>query len=73
LSNLIAGFALLLYRPFREGDQVQLTTPLGIMTATIESIMLGHTLLRDVEDSQIIVPNSMMANMVIIRVHQKGK
>ncbi len=73
LGNLIAGFALLLYRPFRMGDQVQLTTPRGITTATIETLMLGYTLLRDAEDNQVIVPNSMMANMVIIRIQQKEK
>lgn len=71
LGNLIAGFALLLYRPFKVGDRVQLTTPRGIMTAKIETLMLGYTLLRDDEGNQIIVPNSMMANIVIIRIQQK--
>jgi len=71
LSNLIAGFALLLYRPFRVGEQVQLMTPRGMMTATIQTLMLGYTFLRDDEDNQIIVPNSMMANIVIIRIHPK--
>ena len=70
LSNLIAGFALLLYRPFRVGDLVQLTTPRGVMTAKIETLMLGYTLLRDNDGNQIIVPNSMMANIVIIRLEQ---
>lgn len=69
LGNLISGFALLLYRPFRVGDQVQLTTPRGVMTAKIEAIMLGYTILRDDEANQIIVPNSLIANIVIIRVH----
>jgi small-conductance mechanosensitive channel len=71
LGNLIAGFALLLYRPFRVGDQVQLMTPRGIMMAKIETLMLGYTLLLDAENNQIIVPNSMMANIVIIRINQK--
>jgi len=71
LSNLIAGFALLLYRPFRVGDRVQLMTPRGITSARIETLMLGYTFLRDDEDNQIIVPNSMMANVVIIRLQQK--
>jgi small-conductance mechanosensitive channel len=69
LGNLIAGFALLLYRPFRVGEQVQLMTPRGVMTAKIESLMLGYTLLRDSEENQIIVPNSMMASIVLIRIH----
>jgi len=68
LGNLISGFALLFYRPFRVGDQVQLTTPRGLMTAKIETLTLGYTLLRDGEDNQIIVPNSMMANIVLIRI-----
>ena len=73
LSNLIAGFALLLYRPFRVGDQVQLMTPRGVMTATVETLMLGYTFLRDAEDNQIIVPNSMIGSIVIIRVHPTEK
>jgi small-conductance mechanosensitive channel len=73
LSNLIAGFALLLYRPFRIGDRIQLMTPRGVMTATIETLSLGYTLLRDDEGNQIIVPNSMMANIILIRVNPPEK
>lgn len=71
LGNLVAGFALLLYRPFRVGDQVQLNTPKGVMTARIESLTLGYTFLRDDEENQVIVPNSVMASVVIIRNPQK--
>lgn len=34
LGNLIAGLSLVLYRPIRVGDTVQLTTPRGLSTAT---------------------------------------
>ncbi len=71
LSNLVAGFALLLYRPFRLGDEVQLNTPKGVMTARVESLTLGYTFLRDEDENQIIVPNSVMANAVIIRNAKK--
>ena len=71
LANLIAGFALQLYRPVRTGDRVQLVTPRGLMTATVESLTLGYTQLHDDEGNQIIVPNSIMANVVIIRVPPK--
>jgi small-conductance mechanosensitive channel len=71
LGNLIAGFALLFYRPIRVGDRVQLNTPRGLMTATVESVTLGYTLLHDDEDNQIVVPNSIMANVVIIRITPK--
>ncbi len=71
LGNLIAGFALLLYRPFRVGDTVQLNTPRGVMTGVIDSLTLGYTVLLDDEGSQIIVPNSVMASVVIIRLPKK--
>ncbi len=71
LGNLVAGFALLLYRPFHIGDEVQLNTPKGVMTATVEALTLGYTFLRDEEDNQVIVPNSVMASVVIIRNPKK--
>ena len=35
LSNLVAGFSLLLYRPFHIGDRVQLGTPRGASIGTV--------------------------------------
>jgi len=68
LSNLIAGFSLLLYRPFHLGDQVQLTTPKGVQTGTVYSLSLGYTVLLNAENEEIIVPNSVMVSQVIIRL-----
>lgn len=73
LGNLISGFAILLYRPFRVGDQIELMTPRGVMSAKIETLMLGYTFLRDKEGNQIIVPNSIMANIVLIRARAHDK
>jgi small-conductance mechanosensitive channel len=68
LSNLIAGLSLVLYRPVRVGDQVQLTTPTGLATATVELLSLGYTTLRDGDGNQILVPNSVMMSTVVIRL-----
>ena len=46
LGNLIAGLALLLYRPFRVGDRLQMITPGGMVTAVVETLTLGYTFLR---------------------------
>jgi small-conductance mechanosensitive channel len=51
---------------------VQLDTPKGLVTATIESLSLGYTLLRDSEGAEIIVPNSVMASSVVVRLGQKN-
>ncbi len=73
LGNLIAGISLLLYRPFHVGDRVQLTTPKGLITGVVESLTLGFTVLRDADDEQVIVPNSVMISVVIIRLPPEKK
>jgi len=71
LANLIAGLSLLLYRPFQVGDRVQLATPKGLMSGTIESLSLGYTSLQSADGEQIIVPNSVMGSAVIILLPPK--
>jgi hypothetical protein len=46
LGNLIAGLSLLLYRPFKLGDRLQVTAPTGLETGFVESLTLGYTLGR---------------------------
>jgi moderate conductance mechanosensitive channel len=72
LANLIAGLSLVLYRPIRIGDSVQLNTPKGIVTATVEMLSLGYTILRDAERNEILVPNSVMTNNIVIRLAKKN-
>ena len=52
----------------RVGDNVQLNSPKGLIAATVETVSLGYTILRDAEASEIIVPNSVMAGSVVIRI-----
>ncbi|HEY3645650.1 MAG TPA: mechanosensitive ion channel domain-containing protein [Gammaproteobacteria bacterium] len=66
LSNLVAGFSLVMYRPFHVGDEVQLTTPKGLTTGTVTNLSLGYTMLQDKDGEKIIVPNSVMSTNVVI-------
>jgi small-conductance mechanosensitive channel len=72
LGNLIAGLSLVLYRPMRVGDRVQVNTPKGVVTATVELLSLGYTTLRDADNNQILVPNSVMMGSVVIRLVGNG-
>lgn len=73
LSNLVAGFSLVMYRPFHVGDEVQLTTPKGLTTGTVKSLSLGYTVLHDNKDDQeIVVPNSVMSSNVMILTKARG-
>ncbi|MBV6522903.1 MAG: hypothetical protein MNPFHGCM_03053 [Gemmatimonadaceae bacterium] len=68
LGNLIAGFSLVLYRPIRVGDTIRIGSPVGVVSATVQSISLGFTVLRDEEEHEVVVPNSVMMSSTIIRV-----
>jgi small conductance mechanosensitive channel len=69
LGNLIAGLSLLLYRPIRLDDLVQVATPAGPETGIVEQLTLGYTLLRTADDRRIVVPNSTMATQVTVNLN----
>ena len=68
LGNLIAGFSLVLYRELRVGDSICIDSPKGVVTARVELISLGFTILRDAQQQEVIVPNSTMMNSTVVRV-----
>ena len=68
LGNLVAGFSLVLYRQIRVGDRVRLDSPIGAVTAQVEVISLGFTVLRDDQNNEVIVPNNVMMSNTLIRI-----
>ncbi|MBE0619075.1 MAG: mechanosensitive ion channel family protein [Burkholderiales bacterium] len=68
LGNLVAGLGLLLYRPFRVGDRLQVMAPTGVETGTVESLTLGYTILATFDNRRIVLPNSSVSNQVIVNL-----
>jgi small conductance mechanosensitive channel len=68
LGNLIAGISLILYRPFKVGDRLQITAPTGLETGTVESLNLGYTVLKTDDNRRVVVPNSAMASQTTINL-----
>jgi small conductance mechanosensitive channel len=68
LGNLIAGISLLLYRPFKLGDRLQVIAPTGLETGTVENLTLGYTLLKTDDNRHVVVPNSLMASQTNINL-----
>jgi small-conductance mechanosensitive channel len=66
LGHLIAGVALLLYRPFALGDILVVATPTGKEKGTVKAFTLGYTKLVTDDGRWIVVPNSVMISSVII-------
>jgi len=75
LGNLIAGISLVLYKPFRRGDRVQVAAPTmnGFEMGEIEDISLGYTVLRTDDGRQIVIANGTMAQQTIIKLVSGAK
>jgi small-conductance mechanosensitive channel len=68
LGNLISGISLVLYRPFKLGDRIQVSVPAGTEIGTVESINLGYTVLRTADERRLVIPNSTMASQTSINL-----
>jgi small conductance mechanosensitive channel len=68
LGNLIAGISLVLYRPFKIGDRVQVSAPTGLETGLVMNIDLGYTILRTPDQRLLVIPNSNMASQTTVNL-----
>ncbi|MCC6722772.1 MAG: mechanosensitive ion channel family protein [Bacteroidia bacterium] len=66
LSNIISGIFIVASKPFRVGDYIELNLE---HKGTVEDITLRHTIIRDVQNNRIIVPNSKINNETIVNYH----
>ena|SRR5579859_2428539 len=68
LKNFFAGVYLLLERPFRVGDTVQVKDQLGV----VENIGVRTTMLRTTANVQVLVPNAVVfAEVVSNHTHER--
>jgi MscS family membrane protein len=65
LSNMFAGFTLMLDRPFRVGDRIQLA---GGDTGDVEAIGVRATLIRTPDETLLIVPNSALVKERLVNL-----
>jgi len=68
LGNLVAGISLVLYKPFRRGDWLQLQSPAGVQIGEVEDISLGYTVLKMEDERRIIIANGVMAQQTMIKL-----
>jgi small conductance mechanosensitive channel len=73
LGNLISGISLVLYRPFKIGDRIQVSGPTGTEIGTVENINLGYTVLRTPDDRRLVIPNNTMASQTSINLSMARK
>ena len=68
LSHLAAGVLLMVFRPFKVGDLVEIA---GI-DGTVETVTLMHTKLRTVDNREVTLPNGKVAGDAIINYSAHG-
>jgi len=62
LANMISGFTLMIDRPFRLGDRIQLT---GGQTGDVQDIGLRSTKIKTLDNQLLIIPNSDLCNNLL--------
>jgi small conductance mechanosensitive channel len=63
LGNLVSGFLILVYRPYVINDRITIR---GDMRGVVEDISLRHTVIRNMENQRIIIPNSVINNEILV-------
>ncbi len=63
LSNIVGGVFIVIFKPYKINDRLQIRTDL---TGVVEDINLRHTVIRNFENKRIIIPNSVISDEVLI-------
>lgn len=63
LANVIGGLFIVMFKPYKIGDRIQVRTDLN---GVVEDINLRHTVIRNFENKRIIIPNSVISNEVVV-------
>ena len=62
-SNVIGGLFILIFKPFRVGDVIEISS--GAF-GTVEEITLRHTVIKDYEFRRVIIPNHRISDDTIV-------
>ena len=62
-SNVISGIFILVFKPFRVYDTIELNN--GEVRGVVEEITLRHTIIKNYENRRVIIPNSRIGEETI--------
>ncbi len=62
-SNIIGGIFIVIFRPFRVGDFIQVGAD---KSGTVEDITLRHTVIKSLENRRFVIPNSVISSESIL-------
>jgi len=62
-SNIIGGLFILIFKPFRVGDVIEISNN---RRGNVEEITLRHTIIKNYQSQRIVIPNSQISEETII-------
>lgn len=68
LQNFSGGIIILIFKPYRVGDFIEVDGKTG----KVEEIQIFHTILRQIDNQIIYIPNSTMSTATIINKTREG-
>lgn len=68
LSNLVGGVFIISFKPFKIGDKIKISDS---MVGTVVDITLRHTVLRNAENTMIVIPNAIINKEKLINYNLK--
>lgn len=71
-SNLVAGLAIMLDKPFDLGDWIETKDSSGDISGTVVGIGLRSSRVRSLDGSLLTVPNSVMGKAVLVNGTKRG-
>ncbi|MBO6793672.1 MAG: mechanosensitive ion channel family protein [Balneolaceae bacterium] len=63
LANIIGGIFIVIFKPYKINDRIELRTTLS---GVVEDINLRHTVIRNFLNQRIIIPNSVISNEILV-------
>lgn len=63
LSNIVSGLFIVIFKPFRVNDRLEIKESLS---GIVEDITLRHTVIRNFRNQRIVIPNSIISDEVVI-------
>lgn len=66
-SNVISGIFILIFKPFRVNDAIELNN--GEIAGIVEEITIRHTIIKNYENRRVIIPNSHIGEETITNSH----
>lgn len=65
-SNIINGVFIVMFKPFRIGDLIEIGQNQDAYTGVVEEITLRQTVIKNFENKRVVIPNSVISAEIIV-------